>query len=188
MPAARAASNESTPNMSVMKVTSRVVFLRIESLSVSAGTERAHSTAMSMSMSEAGGRSDRSTGGRELEEMVGGREARKARCVVDEVEAKVYSVAVTPCREARRFASSAIGIRCPIPGVASSATCGGCRTDSVDTAPLLILISHGVSGRTRSLTVVLGPGIGRCSVKSEWAFSFYKQFGSRSMPWMLLKA
>lgn len=53
------------------------------------------------------------------------REARKARFVEEAVDAKVKRVVVTPCRAARRLASSASGIRWPIPGVASIATCGG---------------------------------------------------------------
>uniref|UniRef100_A0A0A9EZB7 Uncharacterized protein n=1 Tax=Arundo donax TaxID=35708 RepID=A0A0A9EZB7_ARUDO len=94
-------------------------------MSVSAGTERAHSSDMSVSMAAPRGRSERSTGGSESDATAGGSDARNARCVADAVDAKVRSVAVAPCRDARRLASSASGIRWPIPGVTSIATCGG---------------------------------------------------------------
>nr|CAB3490206.1 unnamed protein product [Digitaria exilis] len=87
--------------------------------------ERTHSSDMSVSMAAPRGRSERSTGGREREATAEGREARKARWVEEAVEAKVMSVEVTPWRVARRLASSAMGIRWPIPGVTSIATCGG---------------------------------------------------------------
>ena len=58
--------------------------------------------------------------------------------MADAVDANVMSVAVAPCRDASRFASSASGIRCPIPGVASIATCGP-RTEPAAPAGLLPL-------------------------------------------------
>jgi hypothetical protein len=126
-PAAAAASNASAPNRSATNATSRgVVRLSSARRAVSAGTERAHSSEMRVSTAAPRGRSERSTGGREREVMVGGRDARNARCVAEAVDAKVTSVVVMPpWREDRRFASSANGIRWPIPGVASIATCGG---------------------------------------------------------------
>ncbi|WVZ50738.1 hypothetical protein U9M48_001965 [Paspalum notatum var. saurae] len=124
-PAARAASNASAPNRSATNATRRVVRRRSARTAVRAGTERAHSSDMRVSMAEPAGRSERSTGGSAREETAGGREARNARCVAEAVDAKVSSVEVSPWREDRRFASSASGIRCPMPGVASIATCGG---------------------------------------------------------------
>jgi hypothetical protein len=121
-----AAPNASAPNRSATNATSRgVVRLSSARRAVSAGTERAHSSEMRVSTAAPRGRSERSTGGRERE-VVGGRDARNARCVAEAVDAKVTSVVVMPpWREDRRFASSANGIRWPIPGVASIATCGG---------------------------------------------------------------
>ena len=55
--------------------------------------------------------------------MVGSRYARNARSVADVVDAKVNSVIVAPCCTARRLASSARGIRWPIPNVASITMC-----------------------------------------------------------------
>uniref|UniRef100_A0A804NJQ9 Uncharacterized protein n=1 Tax=Zea mays TaxID=4577 RepID=A0A804NJQ9_MAIZE len=128
-PAARAASNASAPKRSVTNATRRPVVvgrcLRLRSASVSAGTARTHSSDMSVSMAASRGRSDMSTGGSAMDATAGGIEARNARCVADAVDANVMSVDVTPWRWARRFASSASGIRWPIPGVASIATCGG---------------------------------------------------------------
>ena len=55
--------------------------------------------------------------------MVGGKYARNARSMADAVDAKVNSVIVAPCCAARHLASSASGIRWPIPNVASITMC-----------------------------------------------------------------
>lgn len=86
-------------------------------------------------------------GGRWSEETVGGREARKARCVADAVEAKAMSVVVMPGRAARRFASSASVIRWPIPGVAIITTCGGRAAEPLDaTFSMATMFSCTLSG------------------------------------------
>lgn len=105
-------------------------------------TDRRHSSIMSVAMSGPPGRSERSTGGSDREVIAGGREATNARCVADVVEAKVTSVAVAPCRETRRLASSAI------PGVASITTCGGCRTaaEPLRLPSIIALFSGGSHG------------------------------------------
>jgi hypothetical protein len=99
-PAARAASNASVPKMSETKATRREVSFILVRASAMAGTERAVSSDMRVSMVALRGRSERSTGGRRSEVMPGGREARKARCVVEAVEAKVRRAAGKPSSHA----------------------------------------------------------------------------------------
>lgn len=90
-------------------------------MEVTPGTEREASSDSKVSMRASDGASESETGGKETEYMEGGREERKAVCVGDCEEERVMKVAEKPWREMSRFASSAKGVRCPMPGEGSMA-------------------------------------------------------------------
>lgn len=123
-PAARAASKVSAPNKSATKPTTVRRVFNSSSAEVISGMSRIDSTDMRVSMAESGGRSERDTGGKEKGEMEEGSKERSACWVFDAVLAKVMSVAVKPCFVTRSLASSAKGMRWPMPGVARSTMWG----------------------------------------------------------------
>ena len=67
------------PNESVTNATRRVDSLSSERMPVSAGSERAHSSDMSVSMAASWGRSETSAGGSGSEATDGGSDTRNAR-------------------------------------------------------------------------------------------------------------
>lgn len=70
------------------------------------------------------GRSSNGTKGREIDDMSGWRDARKLDCLGDEKFVKVRKVAEKPWLHTSRFASSASGMRWPMPGLEIKAMWG----------------------------------------------------------------
>lgn len=116
------------PKRSGTKATRRVVFLRETRASRTCGTERENKVAVMVPKLASVGMSSRGMKGRETQDILGWRVARKLDCVGVEKFVKVKKVAEKPWWHTSCVASSTKGIIWPIPGLERNAILGNSVT------------------------------------------------------------